>query len=89
MGGTLCPQSAFQEADTSGNDTFAVKDEKMMARLNDVEAFEFKVPFYTCRIDKFEGNVKRFVNFEDKNTVTMKQLIYAFKEDTPWNSLSD
>ena len=61
----------------------------MVARLNDVEAFEFNLPFHTIRIDIFEGCVKRYVNMKDNQTVTMRQLTYAFKEDLSWAALQD
>jgi hypothetical protein len=37
------------------------------------------------RIDVFEGKVKRFVY--DKNSVTLTQLRYAFKDDKNWEDL--
>ena len=61
----------------------------MLKRLNQVEAFEFTFPFYRMRIDQFEGRVKRYVNIEDNGTVSMRQLVYSFSEDEPWNPRSD
>ena len=87
MGGVLCPDGKFREANTSGADTFEVKDGKLLKRLNQVEAFEFTFPFYRIRIDKYEGCIKRFVNVEDQNTVTLRQLRYAFKEEPAWSQL--
>lgn len=78
MGGAFCPESHFREADTSGSETFGVKDAKLLKRLNQIEAFEYCFPFHRMRIDKYEGCVKRFVNHEDSNTVTIRQLRYAF-----------
>ena len=89
MGGVLCPEAGFREADTRGADTYNVKDTKMLKRLNEVEAFEFTFPFYRMRIDKYEGCVKRFVNISDENTVTLRQLRYAFQEDESWGQLLD
>ena len=37
------------------------------------------------RIDVFEGKVKRFVS--GKNSVTLPQLRYAFKDDKNWEDL--
>ena len=61
----------------------------MLKRLNMIEAFEYTFPFYRMRIDNFEGKIKRFVNVEDKGTVTIRQLRYAFQEDEPWAGLQD
>ena len=33
--------------------------------------------------------MKRFVDVEDTETVTMRQLRYAFKDDAPWVDLQD
>jgi hypothetical protein len=38
------------------------------------------------RIDVFEGKVKRFVS--GKNSVTLSQLRYAFKDDKNWEDLA-
>ena len=57
-----------------------------LSGLERFQRFEFTLPFYRTRIDIFEGRVKRFVN--GKNSVTLKQLRYAFKEDSKWSDLS-
>ena len=44
----------------------------MLKRLNMIEAFEYTFPFYRMRIDNYEGKIKRFVNVEDKGTVTIR-----------------
>ena len=45
-----------------------------------------KLPFYSIRIDEFEGKVKRFAIFENPTfVVTFKQLQFAFKNDTEFN----
>ncbi len=49
------------------------------------ERFEHTLPFYRMRIDVFEGRVKRFVN--NKNSVTIDQLRYAFKNEKNWEDL--
>ena len=41
------------------------------------------------RIDQFEGRIKRYVNVEDSNAVSMRQLRYSFQEDDPWGGLTD
>ena len=71
MGG-ICEASHFREASTLGAETFSVKDAKMLMRLNAVESFEYNLPFYRLRIDKYEGCVKRFVSKEDNNTVSLR-----------------
>ena len=60
-----------------------------MKRLSEVEAYEFELPFYRMRIDKYEGCIKRFVSRDDNCTVTMDQLRYAFAEDEPWKAIDD
>ena len=84
-----CLESTFKEADTRGATTFAQKDNSLLKRLNEIEQFEFQFPFYRMRIDQYEGRVKRFVNTEDENAVTMRQLRYSFMEDDPWKPLKD
>ncbi len=54
--------------------------------LDKFAKFEHTLPFYRTRIDVFEGRVKRFVN--GKNSVTLQQLRYAFKEDKKWDDLN-
>ena len=78
MGQVCCQESQFREANTRGATTFEQKETKMLKRLNMIEAFEFTFPFYRMRIDNYEGKIKRFVNVEDKGTVTIRQLRYAF-----------
>ena len=73
-----CIEKEFTEADTRGSTTFEAKDTKVLKRLNAVEAFEFTFPLYRMRIDQFEGRVKRYVNQEDRNTVSLRQLRYSF-----------
>ena len=41
------------------------------------------------RIDQYEGRIKRYVNADDKNTVTLRQLRYSFQEDQTWSDLQD
>ena len=41
------------------------------------------------RIDQYEGRIKRYVNLEDNNTVSLRQLRYSFQEDDAWNGLQD
>ena len=41
------------------------------------------------RIDQYEGRIKRYVNQDDKNTVTLRQLRYSFQEDQTWSDLQD
>jgi hypothetical protein len=53
--------------------------------LDKFSKFEHSFPFYRTRIDIFEGRVKRFVN--GKNSVTLQQLRYAFKDDRKWADL--
>ena len=61
----------------------------MLKRLNQIEQFEFTFPFYRMRIDQYEGRVKRFVNKEDENTLSLRQLLYSLEDDTPWQDLQD
>ena len=61
----------------------------MLKRLNAIEQFEFTFPFYRMRIDQYEGRIKRFVNKEDADTVTLRQLKYSFQEDEAWAALQD
>ena len=70
--GNLCKNQQFREADTRGTVNYAAKDVKVLKRLNAVEQFEFTFPFYRMRIDQYEGRIKRFVNVEDKNTLTLR-----------------
>ena len=67
-----CIDSTFKEADTRGATSFAAADSSMLKRLNECEAFEFKLPFYRMRIDQYEGRIKRFVNTGDDNAVSMR-----------------
>lgn len=55
--------------------------------LDRFSKFEHSFPFYRTRIDIFEGRVKRFVN--GKNSVTLQQLRYAFKDDKKWEDIKD
>ena len=89
MGAYCCQEQTFREASTKGAETYELKDQKLLKRLNEVEAFECELPFYRMRIDKYEGCIKRFVNRDDNNTVTMDQLRYAFAEDEPWKAIND
>ena len=87
--GNLCIQSHFREADTTGAVIFGDKDASLLKRLNEIQQFEHTFPFYRLRIDQYEGRIKRFVNKEDNNTVTMRQLRYSFQEDALWIGLQD
>jgi len=87
--GNFCDKAQFREADTSGAVTFGAKQSKMLKRLNDIEQFEFTFPFYRMRIDQYEGRIKRYVNKDDNNTVTLRQLRYSFQEDALWGGLTD
>jgi hypothetical protein len=49
--------------------------------------FEHSFNLYRIRIDTFEGKVKRFVT--GKNSVTLQQLRYAFKDDQKMADLQD
>jgi hypothetical protein len=53
--------------------------------LDKFSKFEHSFPFYRTRIDIFEGRAKRFVN--GKNSVSLQQLRYAFKDDRKWADL--
>jgi hypothetical protein len=53
--------------------------------MDNFTKFEHSFPFYRTRIDIFEGRVKRFVT--GKNSVTLAQLRYAFKDDSKWEEL--
>lgn len=70
-GAATAPVEEIPEIDISGLDRFG--------------KFEASFPFYRTRIDIFEGKVKRFVN--GKNSVTLPQLRYAFKDDKKWADL--
>ncbi len=85
----LCPSSEFKEADTRGKVTFERRTKDVLKRLNAVERFEYTFPFYRLRIDHYEGRIKRYVNLEDEDAVSLKQLQYSFMEDDPWADLSD
>ena len=87
--GNLCEASHFREPDTRGAVTYNVKDAALLQRLNQIEQFEFTFPFYRMRIDQYEGRVKRYVNKEDENTVSLRQLLYSFEDDAPWSDLQD
>jgi hypothetical protein len=63
----------FPEVDTTSFDRFS--------------KFEYSFPFYRTRIDIFEGRIKRFVN--GKNSVTLQQLRFAFKDDKKWKELNE
>ena len=69
--GSRAPVEEIPEMDLSGLDNY--------------QKFEYQLPFYRTRIDIFEGRVKRFVN--GKNSVTLQQLRYAFKDDKKWSDL--
>jgi hypothetical protein len=56
-----------------------------LSKLDRYEKFEHTLPFYRMRIDVFEGRVKRFVT--GKNSVTIEQLRYAFKNEKNWEDL--
>jgi len=56
-----------------------------LTKLDRFSRFEHSFPFYRMRIDVFEGKVKRFVI--NKNSVTLSQLRYAFKDDKNWQDL--
>lgn len=83
-----CIDSTFKEADTRGATSFAAKDDRLLNRLNEVEKFEFQLPFYRMRVDQYEGRVKRFVNTEDNNAVSMRQLRFSFSEDEAWADIN-
>ena len=72
-GSSTAPVEDIPEMDLSGLDRFS--------------RFECSMPFYRTRIDIFEGRVKRFVN--GKNSVTLQQLRYAFKEDRKWADIQN
>ena len=72
MGLSICQERKFREADTRGPTEYAVKDEKVLQRLNDLEKFENTFPFYRMRIDHFVGRVTRFVAPEDGESVSMR-----------------
>ena len=61
----------------------------MLKRLGEVECFEYTLPFYRMRIDRYEGCIKRYVNKEDNLTVSIEQLKYAFYDEEPWADLQD
>jgi hypothetical protein len=56
-----------------------------LTSMDNFTKFEHSFPFYRTRIDIFEGRVKRFVT--GKNSVTLAQLRYAFKDDSKWEEL--
>jgi hypothetical protein len=58
-----------------------------LTKLDRFSRFEHSFPFYRMRIDVFEGKVKRFVI--NKNSVTLSQLRYAFKDDRNWDDLQN
>ena len=89
MGSACCQEQTFREASTEGAETFGLKDQKLLKRLSEVEAFECELPFYRMRIDKYEGCIKRFVSRDDNCAVTIDQLRYAFAEDEPWKAIDD
>ena len=53
--------------------------------LEKFSKFEHAFPFYRIRIDILEGRVKRFVN--GKNSVTLEQLRFAFKDDPKFEDI--
>jgi hypothetical protein len=57
------------------------------SKLDRFQRFEHHFPLYRIRIDVFEGKVKRFVT--GKNSVTLAQLRYAFKDDKNWEELKN
>ena len=62
-------------------------------RLNELERFEYSFPFYRMRVDRFVGRVTRFVRPEDEESVTIRQLQYAFDIkggiNEAWKDLQD
>ena len=57
------------------------------SKLDSHQRFEHQFPLYRTRIDIFEGRVKRYVS--GKNSVTLQQLRYAFKDDKKWDDLNN
>ena len=39
--------------------------------MKEIEQFECTFPFYRMRIDAYEGRIKRYVNVEDSNAVSL------------------
>lgn len=58
-----------------------------LTKLDRFARFEHTFPLYRMRIDVFEGKVKRFV--VNKNSVSLSQLRYAFKDDRNWEDLQN
>lgn len=57
------------------------------SKLDRFQRFEHSFPLYRMRIDIFEGKVKRFVT--GKNSVTLQQLRYAFKDDKKFEDINN
>lgn len=66
-----CVEKTFKEADTRGPTTFEFKDVSQLRRMKEIEQFECTFPFYRMRIDAYEGRIKRYVNVEDSNAVSL------------------
>ena len=55
--------------------------------MDKYQKFEHTLPFYRIHIDDFEGRVKRFV--QNKQTVSLRQLCFAFKDLSSWEDLQN
>ena len=77
-----CNQTRSRPLEPRNEDLTVTVD---MNGMDEHARFEHSFPFYKMHIDDFEGKVKRFVNA--KETVSLQQLRFAFKNNKGWESL--